>query len=72
MRGPVTLAAVAMALAAVIPAGAIATADQAASTATSSPSASNPGAPPAQAQTRLEELATRYYMVIPDSSRPAS
>ena len=70
MRRPAKRVAGALALASAILVGAIAVADQSGSPATAPPTPPKPAA--VQARAQFEALATRYYMVIPGSSRPAS
>ncbi len=62
----------AVALASALLAGAIAATDHTASKAAAPPIRPKPASAPAQGQTQFQALATRYYMVIPGSSRPAS
>jgi hypothetical protein len=72
MLRPTKRVAAALAAAAAILAVAVAAADQTAPGAAAPPTLSKPAAAAVQARAQLEVLATRYYMVIPGSSRPAT
>jgi hypothetical protein len=66
-------AAIALAVAAVVTAGVVAlTNDHSASTGAPPPTPAKPATAVVQAQAQLEALTTRYYMVIPGSSRAAT